>query len=365
MSKARQLADNGAATPNRNMVINGAMNVAQRATSVAALGDGNVNEYHTLDRFQLSFQNTAGRLTMSQTADGPVGFENCLKLDCTTADTSIAAGEYMAINQAFESQNCVRIGSGTSAAKEVTVSFYVKGNASATYVVQLLNNNHSNYIHNNRTFPVTTDWVRQEITFQADTTTDSAFDSGATAGLGVAFILHAGSNFTSATLASDWATGVTNRAAGISSFFDSDARTFFLTGVQIEVGSSATPFEHKTFAQDLEECQRYYYKTGPLAVNDAFCLGFNGSATVAVGVTHYPVTMRADPTAVEQNGTAAHYRIAHASTSTACSAVPSFDRATIDSGSTVFTVGSGLTTGQAVECRSLNGTAFLAWSAEL
>ena len=206
MSKARQLADNGAASPNRNLVINGAMNVAQRATSATGLGDGDVNAYHTLDRFQLSHSSTAGRLTMTQTADGPVGFENCLKLDCTTADTSIAAGEYLAINNFFESQNCVRIGSGTSAAKKVSVSFYVKGNASATYVVQLLNNNHSSYIHNNRTFAVTTDWVRHEITFQADTTTDSAFDSGATAGLGITFILHAGSNFTSATLASDWAT---------------------------------------------------------------------------------------------------------------------------------------------------------------
>ena len=365
MSKARQLADNGAATPNRNLIINGAMNVAQRSVSETGLGSGNVNVYYTLDRFQLSFQNTAGRLTMTQTADGPVGFENCLKLDCTTADTSIAAGEYMAINQAFESQNCVRIGSGTSAAKEVTVSFYVKGNASATYVVQLLNNNHSGYIHNNRTFAVTTAWVRHEITFQADTTTDSAFDSGATAGLGVAFIMHAGSNFTSATLASDWATGVTNRAAGISSFFDSTDRTFYLTGVQIEVGSSATPFEHKSFAEDLAECQRYYYKTGPVVANDSFCIGFNGSATVAVGVVPFPVTMRAEPTALEQQGTGPNYRIAHESTTTNCNSVPTFDRATNQNGAVVFTVASGLTSGQGCDLRSIENSAFLAWSAEL
>tara|TARA_R110000822_G_C15265674_1_gene488684 strand:- start:183 stop:1280 length:1098 start_codon:yes stop_codon:yes gene_type:complete len=256
MSKARQLADNGAATPNRNMVINGAMNIAQRSTSVAALGA--TSGYYTLDRWHLSFVGTAGRLDMTQTADGPAGFENCLKLECKTADTSIAATEYVSLNTYFESQNCVRIGSGTSAAKEVTVSFYVKGNASATYVVQLLNNNHSSYIHNNRTFAVTTAWVRHEITFQADTTADSAFDTGNLAGIALLFIMHAGSNYKSATLASDWATGVTNRATGTDSFFDSTDRTFFLTGVQFEVGPSATPFEHKTFAQDLQECQRYF-----------------------------------------------------------------------------------------------------------
>jgi hypothetical protein len=231
---------------------------------------------------------------MTQTADGPVGFENCLKLDCTTADTSIAAGEYLAINNFFESQNCVRIGSGTSAAKKVSVSFYVKGNASATYVVQLLNNNHSSYIHNNRTFAVTTDWVRHEITFQADTTTDSAFDSGATAGLGITFILHAGSNFTSATLASDWATGVTNRAAGISSFFDSTDRTFFLTGVQVEVGEAATPFEHKTFAEDLEDCQRYFYRHGG-AVGEVIGDMLPSNASSGAITVLNPVELRADP----------------------------------------------------------------------
>ena len=104
MSKARQLADNGAATPNRNMVINGAMNVAQRSTSVTGLGGA--SEYSTLDRWKVNgIAANAGRLTMSQTADGPVGFANCLKLDCTTADTSIAAGEKLALQHIFEGQN--------------------------------------------------------------------------------------------------------------------------------------------------------------------------------------------------------------------------------------------------------------------
>ena len=133
----------------------------------------------------------------------------------------------------------------------------------------------------------------------------------------------------------------------------------------MEVGPVATELEQEDISTTLTKCQRYYYKTGPIISNDTFCLAFNASTTVAVGVAPFPVTMRADPTALEQNGTAAHYRIAHASTATTCSAVPVFDRATVDSGSINFTVGSGLTTGQAAELRSLNNTAFLAWSAEL
>jgi len=363
MSKARQLADNGAATPNRNMVINGAMNVAQRSVSVTGLGTA--DGYFTLDRFLVNINATsAGRFTMTQTADGPSGFANCLKLDCTTADTSIAASEQLTIDHRIEGQNLQRFKKGTADAEQFAVSFYVKGNASATYACELFDSDNTRQI--TKLFSVTTSWNRIELIFPADTT--GAFDDDNAVSLNIIIGLHSGSTYTGGTLNSTaWGAMSDNatRRAGISSFFDSTNRTFFMTGLQLEVGSSATPFEHKTFAQDLEECQRYYYKTGPLALNDTFCLGFNGSATVAVGVTHYPVTMRADPTAVEQNGTAAHYRIAHASTSTACSAVPSFDRATIDSGSTVFTVGSGLTTGQAVECRSLNGTAFLAWSAEL
>ena len=360
MSKARQLADNGAATPNRNMIINGAMNVAQRSTSVTGIGAS--AGYFTLDRFNIAPNGTAGRLTMTQTADGPVGFANCLKLDCTTADTSIAAAESLLLETRLEGQNLQRMKKGTSSAEQTTVSFYVKGNASATYVVELMDEDNS-YRHINKSFAVTTDWTRVSLTIPGDTT--GALDDDNAHSLNVKIWLHAGSNFTSGTLQTAWgATSHTSRAVGISSFFDSTDRTFFLTGLQFEVGDT-TPFEHKTFAQDLEDCQRYYYKTGPFPANDSFCCGFNGTTTTGQGVVPFPVTMRAEPTALEQQGTGANYRIAHTNTATNCNSVPVFDRATNQNGGVIFTVASGLTAGQGNDLRSIEASAFLAWSAEL
>ena len=363
MTKART---NASASPavGRNMVINGAMNVAQRSASVTGLG-ATLSAYHTVDRFPIAVS-TSGRLTMTQTADGPNGISaNCTKFDCTTADTSIAAGEYFLFRQPFEGQNLQRIGKGVAGAQQITISFYVKANAAFTFGCELEDKDNNRNI--TILFDTTTDWVRKVITIPADVDDGSSpFDDDNAESLRLNIWLHAGSTYTSGTLGTSWYNRVdANRAAGIDSFFSSTDNNFFITGVQMEVGPVATEFEQEDISTTLAKCQRYYYKTGPIISNDAFCLGFNGSATVAVGVTHFPVTMRADPTALEQNGTAAHYKIAHASTTTTCSAVPAFDRATIDSGSVLFTVGSGLTTGQATELRSLNNTAFLAWSAEL
>ena len=172
MSKAAELANligninAGGGGVNRNVIINGAMNVAQRGTSSTGLGatDG----YFTADRFKLDFSSLDGRLTQTQDSSAPSGFANSLKLDCTTADTSIAAGEYMFLTQLIEGQNVQTFAKGTSDAKPFAVSFYVKGNASATYVCELYDGDNNRQI--SKTFSVTTDWTRIELSFPADTT---------------------------------------------------------------------------------------------------------------------------------------------------------------------------------------------------
>jgi len=155
----------GGSSSGRNMVINGGMNVAQRATSVTGLGA--TAGYFTVDRWKLDFAATAGRLTMSQTADGPNGISaNCVKLDCTTADTSIAAGEYLMFETRFEGQNLQRIGKGKVGAQQITFSFYVKANAAFTFGIELFDNDNTRQI--TKLFDTTADWVRHEITFPAD-----------------------------------------------------------------------------------------------------------------------------------------------------------------------------------------------------
>ena len=263
MSKAAELAKwgevstNGQVSGRRNIVYNGAMNVAQRSASVTGIGAS--AGYFTLDRWNINTGDSAGRLTMAQTADGPVGFANCLKLDCTTADTSIAAGEYLELQQKFEGQDLQSIGKGVVGAKEITLSFYVKANAAFTFGVELYDLDNTRQI--TKLFDTTTGWVRHELTFPADVDDGSSpFGDDNAGSMQVVFWLHGGSNFTGGTLnTTAWANSTNaNRAAGIDSFYSSTDNNFFITGVQLEVGSVATPFEHRSFGEELALCQRYY-----------------------------------------------------------------------------------------------------------
>lgn len=262
MSKAAELANligninAGGGGANKNVVINGAMNVCQRSVSATGLGDS--DGYHTADRILFSF-NSGGRLTSTQDSSAPSGFNNSLKLDCTTADTSVGSGDYMFISTRVEGQDLQRFAKGTSDAKPFAVSFYVKGNASATYVCELFDEDNTRQI--SKTFNVTTDWTRVELTFPADTT--GAFDDDNARSLDLTIWLHAGSNFTSGTInSSAWASNtLANRVgSGTTSFFDSTDRTFFLTGVQLEVGQNPTSFEHEPIESTLLKCQRYFHK---------------------------------------------------------------------------------------------------------
>lgn len=259
MTKARDIADNAGqgGGGNKNLVINGAMQVAQRGTSSTGLGGA--DGYFTVDRFKIDVATaSAGRFTMSQHSDGPSGFANCIKLDCTTADTSIAAGERLILRHIIEGQDLQQLKKGTSDAETFTVSFYVKGNAAATYSLSLYDGDNGRMI--SQTFNVTTSWNRIELTFAGDTT--GAFDDDNGASLFLDIFLHAGTDYTSGTLQTSWGANTNaNRAVGISSLFDSTNREFYITGVQMEVGDKATDFEHMSFADELQKCLRYYTKT--------------------------------------------------------------------------------------------------------
>ena len=293
-SKARQLAQSASAPEGRkNMVINGAMQVAQRSASVTGVGAS--AGYFTVDRFRVSPTSTAGRLTMSQDSDAPEGFANALKLDCTTADTSIASGEAFLLITELEGQDLQRLAKGTSSAKEVTVSFYAKANASKTYVVELKDNDNTRTC--SKTFTVGTSYTRHEITFPADTT--GALDDDNAKSLAIQFWLHAGTDFSSGTLQTAWGSQTSaNRAVGIDSFFSSTDNTFFVTGLQIEVGSVATEFEHRSFAEELALCQRYFIRFPSLSDASTtlyYNVGMIHSSTKSFHNINLPVPMRTQP----------------------------------------------------------------------
>ena len=289
----------------RNIVINGGMKVAQRSTSVTGLGA--TTGYYVLDRFRTPMS-TSGRFTMAQVADGPAGFAKCMKITTTTADTSIAATELLIFEQRIEGQDVQQLQKGTATAKQVTVSLYVKGNANATYTCELFDRD------NNRTiaqaFAVTTDWNRIELTFAADTS-DPLDDDNAVS-LSANIWLHAGSNRTSGTFVSNtWAdVNETNRCAvsGFTSIFDSTNRTFFLTGVQVELGSTATEFEHRSYGEELALCQRYLPAFNAESTTDTFATGTFTSNAIAFINYPFLVEPRVTPTGITIS-TVAHVQL--------------------------------------------------------
>ena len=294
-SKARQLAQSASAPDGRkNIVINGAMNVCQRATSVSGLGDVSNSGYHVQDRFDMVFS-TSGRFTVSQDSDAPAGFSSAMKLACTTADTSIGADEFGLISYQIEGQDLQHLHKGTSSAKELTLSFYAKANASKTYVVEMRDYDNSRIM--SKAFTVGTSYSRIELTFPADTTGELDNDNARSFAINI--FIHAGSTYSSGTLGTTWAASVTaNRAAGVESFFSSTDNTFFITGIQLEVGSVATEFEHRTFAEDLQLCQRYFIRYPSLADASTavyLALGMVHNSAIAYFPLTLPVPMRTEP----------------------------------------------------------------------
>tara|TARA_R100001086_G_scaffold3040_3_gene2095 strand:+ start:867 stop:1916 length:1050 start_codon:yes stop_codon:yes gene_type:complete len=298
MTKAAELAKMGEVLTNsqiggrRNVIINGAAQVAQRSTSVTGIGAS--GGYFTVDRFKVDFSGSAGRFTMSQSTDTPDGFGNSIKLDCTTADTSIGASEIALFQYLIEGQDLQQFKKGTSDAEKMTLSFYVKGNGNATYVMELYDNDNARQI--SKTFSVTSSWTRVVLTYDGDTT--GAFGNDNALSLYAQIWLHAGSNFTSGTLSDSWSSVTSaNRAVGISSFYSSTDNEFYITGLQLEVGEKATPFEHLSVGETQALCERYYYQSPIYTDYPAFNYAGNGITCVPLS-TH----MRASPSITDQTG---------------------------------------------------------------
>jgi len=309
MTKAAELAKMGEVLTNsqiggrRNILINGSQIVAQRATQVTGIGAS--GGYQTVDRWTISAANTAGRFTMDQSTDAPSGFANSTKLTCTTADTSIAAGEILQFQTKIEGQDLQSLKKGTSDAEKVTVSFYVKGNASATYTCELHDRDNTRY--NGQEFSVTTSWTRIILTFIGDTT--GAFDNDNAVSMSLNFNLHGGSTYTGGTFSSNtWHTTDNQRFGdNQTSFFDSTDRTFFITGIQLEVGSQATPFEHRSYGEELALCQRYFHKSENTDVDyKRYAVMHVESSTNTRAKYPLPVPMRDHP-ALTSSGTLAIY----------------------------------------------------------
>ena len=298
MSKARQLAQKpNQPTGRKNLIINGAMQVAQRGTNSTATA------YATLDRIYTSQDGTMPSLiaTKEQSSDAPDGFSNSFKITTDTAQTVASDDYYYARVGVIEGQDIQHLNYGTSSAKTMSLSFWVKASETGVYAI-------TNYLHDdNRSYPVTytinsaNTWEYKTITISGDTVGVIENDNGR--GFEIYFILSAGSNLTGGGTAEQWqAYTISHFAKGHTANIAGTANaTWQITGIQLEVGSAATEFEHRSYGEELALCQRYFetsYDDGVGLSSDGKCTGtaLDNSGLDTIGGQRFMVAKRISPT---------------------------------------------------------------------
>jgi hypothetical protein len=294
MPRSRELAelatsyDSGGSLGFRNRIINGAMSVHQRGGTISA--SGTVNTYG-LDRFALRTTSGSAVVSMQQSTIAPAGFYNSLLCTVTTADASLAAGDLTVLHQKIEGVNVADLGWGTANAQTVTISFQVRSNVTGTYGVGVANND------NNRSYPSTftinaaDTWETKTLTIPGDTTGTWNIGTTSTA-LYVFFSLSAGSDFTGGTT-NAWNAADRRGASGQVNWAATLSNTFYITGVQLEAGSVATPFERRDYGRELIMCQRYCIVYGGTSGYERFGSGPAAATTYSFASLALPVQMRA------------------------------------------------------------------------
>jgi hypothetical protein len=303
MSKAAELAaliGSQTALSNRNLIINGAMQVWQRGTTIDSISGGG----YLCDRWRNNFSGLDGNVDIDRSTDVPSGqgffYSNKISMDASEA--SLDSGDYFQLQHRIEDQNLTQLVKGTSAAKAVTLSFWVKSSVASTYTCSLRDPGNSRQINKSYVISSANTWQQVELTFEGDTT--GTLDNDNEIGLIVGFDLDAGSDRTSGTFSTVWSDSVLNtRVYDTTGWLESTSPEFYITGVQLEVGETATPFEHRSFGAELLRGQRYYWQfnqTNSFIYASATYATNNNRLTV-----QHPVTMRAEPsvTAVWGNGT--------------------------------------------------------------
>jgi len=282
----------------RNLIINGAMQVAQRGTSFTGLG--NADGQYLLDRFRFNENgDPTYEFTATQDSNAPDGFANSLKLDITTADTALGTNDTLRIKTILEAQNLQSLAYGTSSASSVTLSFYVKSTTTGTYKVWIYSEDGNRSSAKAYTIDTANTWERKTLTFSGDTSGTINDDTGK--GFDIEFFLAAGTEWTSGTDPDGTWEGHTkaNVAAGQTvNLASSTSNDWAITGVQLEVGSVATPFEHRSYGEELALCMRYYeIIDNPYAVTT----NFYDSTTATTNFT-FSTVKRANPTVTLPSG---------------------------------------------------------------
>ena len=345
----------------RNLIINGDQSISQRGTSTSGVTSGG---YYTIDRFRWTVS-ASDTVTLSQSTDTPSGqgFSNSFKVDVTTADTSIGADEYAFVEQSVEAQNCQYLNYGTSSAKTLTLSFWVKSSKTGTYCIDIdkPDNTRYNYVAE-YTIDSASTWEKKTIIIAPDSNIQAsggAITNDNGEGFAVKFTLATGSNRQGTN--ETWNTSVVDGTSNQVNFLDSTANEWYITGVQLETGQVASDFEFLPVDVNLKRCERYCQ----LIVSGDSRVITNGavySTSQAYGAYMFRQRMRASPSFTQTTGSG-YYRFRNRASD---EHVSSFAFAnTSDYSTRVNATSSGMTVGDAGWFTANNSSSKILAEAEL
>ena len=329
----------------KNRIINGDMRIAQRGTG--AVNNLATDAYQGIDRWS-TYGNAADKYSTQQSTTAPTGFTNSMLITSLAATSVGTSGLYLGI-QYVEGFNAADLAWGTASAKTVTLSFWVRSSLTGTFGGSILNNARDRCYIFSYTINAANTWEQKTITITGDTSGTWLTNNGR--GIGLYFSFGTGSSLSGT--AGSWGSSELYAPTGATSVVGTNGATFYITGVQLEIGSTATPFERRLYNQELANCQRYYYKIGGTDTNEVMANGVFQSATNAEFLVNMPITMRAAPSA-SYSGTLSNFRVSSSATFTPTALT--FDIFGINTLRASTTV-SGATAGYACYLRSSTSTA--------
>ena len=340
----------------RNRIINGDMRIDQRNAGAAVTINTGADTY-TLDRF-IAGAFGGGAFTVQRSTTAPTGFTNSLLATVTTVDSSIAAGDFYSIHHRIEGNNVSDLCFGTASAKQFTVSFWVRSSVTGTYSLALGNNANNRWIIKTFSIAAANTFEYKTLTFTADTS--GTWETGTSTGLWLWWSLGSGTTYQGTADAWTGSTILTTSAA--TNWISNSGATFYITGVQLEAGSVATPFERRSYGQELALCQRYYYahvRGGSLN----WGVGTYYSSTLIATHIYFPVSMRSTPALDYVPGTS-YYGAFSLGT------LDSFDamgiaRAQVNGAGIDTSTGTSGTAGAGCILQTSNANAFIAFTSEL
>ena len=343
----------------RNIIINGDMSIAQRGTSFT----GNTASNYIVDRFTQSINGAMGTWTNGQSTEVPTaqGFSKSLIMDCTTADASPATADFVRVQQHIEGQNLQYLKKGTSSAESLTASFWVRSNKTGTYIAELEDRDNTRYVSQSYTISSADTWEKKTVTFPGDTSGAFTNDNGES--LRLNFWLGGGATWTSGTLGTTWHTTSANRAVGQVNLADSTSNEWYVTGVQLEAGTSASDFEFLPVDVNLQRCKRYFQNLAPTGLdNIRMGIGENKTTTISGVYIKFEPEMRATPSLSSTDANT--FSLYHSATDIVASGI-NFDSKSSKGGNIDVTVSSGLLDGGASQFLTASTSTRLDFSSEL